>query len=199
MPSFSVFGTFVELYNPWLPLNLVKFVALIFLDGLKETVPNISVFCLGNGVVCYCDGQCPDNQPNGTCTTPEGGTCFSAVEGIYNPDTGLLEPEYTFGCLSGDEGGLMQCRSSLSHPRGKAILCCDYMDLCNRVLKPPLETRTSTPPPGLSYDDSIHYIALIISVTVCLVAFLVIVAYYYLRYKKREDMRLLSLSQASRY
>lgn len=124
--------------------------------------------------------------------------CFAAVEEVYNPDTRMLESEFTYGCLPGDERGLMQCRTP-TYSRGKAISCCDFMDACNRVLTPYVEMRSSTPSPGISYDDSIHYIAGIISVTVCLVAFLVIVAYYYLRYKKREDLRLLSLSQANRY
>lgn len=131
--------------------------------------------------------------------TQEGGTCFAAVEEVFNIETKKWEHEYTFGCLPGDEGTLMQCKSYVSpHARGKAITCCNYTDLCNKMLTPKLEVRSTTPTPGMSYDDSIHYIALIISVTVCLVAFSVIVAYYYLRYKKREEMRNLNLSQTNR-
>lgn len=121
--------------------------------------------------------------------------CFASVESVYNPETKLMEPEYSYGCLPGDERGTMQCRGQ----SGKSVQCCNYMDLCNNLLKPEIDTRPSTPSPGMTYDESIHYIALIISLTVCFVALLVIVAYYYLRYKKREDMRLLSLSRASRY
>lgn len=131
--------------------------------------------------------------------TQEGGTCFAAVEGVYNSETEKWEEEYSFGCLAGDESALMQCKSYVSqNAEGKAITCCNYTDLCNRVQTPKFEIRSTTPSPGMSYDDSIHYIALIISVTVCLVAFSVIVAYYYLRYKKREEMRNLNLGQANR-
>jgi len=180
------------------PFTLHYHIHSIYYLQVSYRITNTLPSCVtGNAVVCYCDGQCPDNAPNGTCTAPQGGKCFTSTEGIYNPDTGQMELEYTYGCFPGDERGLMQCRSS-NHPGGKAILCCDYMDMCNKALTPQYKPVTTTPPPGMSYDDSIHYIALIISITVCLIAFLVIVAYYYLRYKKREDIRLLSLSQSVR-
>ncbi|KAK6629834.1 hypothetical protein RUM43_003654 [Polyplax serrata] len=152
-----------------------------------------------NGVLCYCVGHCPGDQATGTCEAQEGGTCFTAIEEVFNTETNKWEPDVTYGCFPGDERGLMQCKSyMIPHAKEKAIKCCNYTDYCNRALTPKLEIRSTTPSPGMSYDDSIHYIALIISVTVCLIAFLVIVAYYYLRYKKREDMRLFNLSQANR-
>lgn len=150
---------------------------------------------------CYCHGHCPGEQENGTCVTQEGGTCFAAIEEFFNVETDEVELERTYGCLAGGGVGLgtLQCEGNMvPHAIRKAIKCCNYTDYCNRYLTPELQVRNTTPPPGMSYDDSIHYIALIISVTVCLIAFLVIVAYYYLRYKKREDMRLLNLSQAKR-
>jgi bone morphogenetic protein receptor type-1B len=61
-----------------------------------------------NGVECYCDGHCPDDKPNGTCVGQPGSQCFSAVEEVYNSETGVWEEERTFGCLPPDESGLMQ-------------------------------------------------------------------------------------------
>ena len=39
-----------------------------------------------------------------------GAKCFTAVEEVLNTDTGLLEPEFTYGCLPPEESGLMQVR-----------------------------------------------------------------------------------------
>lgn len=61
------------------------------------------------GLTCYCDGSCPGNTQNGTCEVRAGGQCFSAVEEVSDEITGLIEPEYSFGCLSPDQaGGLLQ-------------------------------------------------------------------------------------------
>ncbi|KAJ4438637.1 hypothetical protein ANN_14584, partial [Periplaneta americana] len=152
-----------------------------------------------SGVECFCDGHCPDNKPNGTCVGQPGSQCFSAVEEVFNPETGLLEEERTFGCLPPDESGFMQCKGHLvPHMHGKSILCCNYTNFCNKFLRPDPVRGSTTPRPSLGYDESIPYIALIISITVCLIAFLIIVACVYLRYKKREDRRQMYLVQAAR-
>lgn len=72
---------------------------------------NPTVFFLfsGKSLICYCDGVCPDNSVNNTCTTRPGGTCFSSVEEIFDESTGELEPERIYGCMSPeDNGGLFQ-------------------------------------------------------------------------------------------
>lgn len=68
-----------------------------------------------NGVECYCDGHCPDGKPNGTCVGQPGSQCFSAVEEVYNSETGIWEEERTFGCLPPDESGLMQVWFWVTH------------------------------------------------------------------------------------
>ena len=45
---------------------------------------------------------------NGTCEARSFSQCFAAVEEVFNPETGSLEPEYTYGCLPPEEKGLMQ-------------------------------------------------------------------------------------------
>lgn len=77
----------------------------------------------------------------------------------------------------------------MPHFKGKSIECCDNLDLCNHELSPSYPIRTTTPSPANIYDESVHYIALIVSLTVCLTVFLVIVTFVYIRYRKREDQR----------
>lgn len=71
---------------------------------------SISLRSAGNGLTCYCQGHCPNDNFNGTCEARPFSQCFAAVEEVYNPDTGLPEPEFTYGCLPPEEKGLMQVR-----------------------------------------------------------------------------------------
>ncbi|GLH09114.1 Receptor protein serine/threonine kinase [Gryllus bimaculatus] len=148
----------------------------------------------GGGVVCYCEGHCPNSEVNGTCLGQPGSQCFSAVEQVPNPDTRGYELVRTFGCLPPDEQGFMQCKGHLvPHKESKSIQCCNDIDLCNRNLMPILP---STPRPVTQYDDTVPYIVLIVSVTICLLLFLIIVTFVYLRYKKKEDQRRQCLLQS---
>ncbi|KAG8242812.1 hypothetical protein J6590_057910 [Homalodisca vitripennis] len=92
------------------------------------------------------------------------------------------------------------CKGSLvPHQNSKAIQCCNFTDLCNKELRPmysPRPTESSSLDPSLT--EAIPYIALIISVTVCFIAFLVIITCVYLRYKKKEESRQMYLMQGSR-
>uniref|UniRef100_A0A1B6BX14 receptor protein serine/threonine kinase n=1 Tax=Clastoptera arizonana TaxID=38151 RepID=A0A1B6BX14_9HEMI len=144
---------------------------------------------LVNGVLCYCEGNCPEDQQNGTCLAKPGSQCFSAIVEVYNQENGLYEPEISYGCLPPEEQALMQCKGHLvPHQRGKSIQCCNYTDLCNKLIIPTYQPRTTMSPP-LSLEETIPYIALLISVTICLIVFLIIVTFVYLRYKKREESR----------
>lgn len=64
------------------------------------------------GILCYCEGHCPYDH-NGTCLAKPGSQCFSAVEEVYNHETGQYEPERSYGCLPADEQGFMQVWLSL--------------------------------------------------------------------------------------
>lgn len=66
------------------------------------------MFCTGMGLTCFCQGHCPNDSYNGTCEARPLSQCFAAVEEVYNPDSGIYEPEYTYGCLPPEEKGLMQ-------------------------------------------------------------------------------------------
>jgi len=68
----------------------------------------------GYALTCFCLGHCPkfpnDPSKNGTCEAKPGAKCFSAVEEVYDPESGKYEPERTYGCLPPDETGLLQCQ-----------------------------------------------------------------------------------------
>lgn len=139
---------------------------------------------------CYCEGHCPHGMPsNGTCEVRQGGSCFAAIEEVYDPETRTYDEEVTYGCLPPDEGGLMQCKGNLvPHLRGKSIECCEHMDLCNQELRPHYEPRTTTPAPSmLASGDVVPLIVLLTSITVCLTVFLIIFAVYYLRIRKQDN------------
>lgn len=56
-------------------------------------------------LTCYCDNSCPNNESNGTCETRPGGSCFSAVQEVYDEATGTYEEERTYGCMPPEENG----------------------------------------------------------------------------------------------
>jgi len=148
-----------------------------------------------SSLTCFCLGHCPQNQLNGTCEAPEGAPCFAAVEEVLDPETELLVPERTYGCLPPHEKGLMQCKGHLvPHFDPRNILCCSSSALCNKDLSP---SYPSAPPPSLSVlgggegvlDPSVYHVALLVSLTICLVILILLVTFCYLRYKHREDRR----------
>jgi len=145
------------------------------------------------GLTCFCLGHCPNNQLNGTCEAPPGAPCFAAVEEVLDPSTDTLVPERTYGCLPPDEKGLMQCKGHLvPHFDPRNILCCSSSSLCNKELSPTYEPRheaVEVMPVGGPLDPSVYHVALLVSLTICLVIFILLVTFAYLRYKHREDRR----------
>jgi len=145
----------------------------------------------GEGLTCYCHGHCPDDKLNGTCVAPPGAPCFAAVEEVLDPVTHEYVPERTYGCLPADEQGLMQCKGHLvPHFEPRTIACCSDRALCNQDLAPMYQpTRDSAAGAGDQLDPSVYHVALLVSLTVCLVIFILLVTFAYLRYKHREDRR----------
>lgn len=82
-----------------------------------------------------------------------------------------------------------QCKGSLvPHLEGKAIECCRDYDNCNKDLKPTLEVRTTTEAPSiLNQPDGIHYLILLISITVCLILSVILISVIFYRYKKKAS------------
>jgi len=146
----------------------------------------------GEGLTCFCLGHCPDNKLNGTCVAPPGAPCFSAVEEVLDPITNELVPERTYGCLPADEKGLMQCKGHLvPHFEPRNIACCSDYDMCNKDLVPMYQPSSDTDTDTFHdpLDPSVYHVALLVSLTICLVIFILLVTFAYLRYKQREDRR----------
>ncbi|XP_078532344.1 bone morphogenetic protein receptor type-1B isoform X1 [Lissotriton helveticus] len=124
---------------------------------------------------CSCYHSCPEGTVNNTC--PTTGYCFTKIE---EEESGAIL--LTSGCL-GLEGSDFQCRDTpVSHQR-RAIECCRDRHYCNDYLNPTL------PPPRHTdfVDESIHNMALLISVTVCSAILALILIFCYFRYKRQES------------
>ena len=144
-----------------------------------------------SGLICYCHGHCPDTSPDlsGQCFAKAGAKCFAAVEMVTDPDTNEILPERTYGCLPPEESGLMQCRGSLvPHANPANISCCSDGDFCNQDLRPMYNPL----PPESDFDSGSGFknastlnqatsMALLVSLTACLVILIVFVAFLYLR------------------
>ncbi|KAI1887078.1 hypothetical protein AGOR_G00202420 [Albula goreensis] len=119
---------------------------------------------------CYCSGHCPKDAINSTCRT--NGQCFAIIEEDEQGDIILA-----FGCVK-YEGSHFQCKDSpLAQPR-RTIQCC-LTDFCNRDLQPEL-------PPPVTRDplfSSAHWLAILITVTVCFCTLIVFLVFCYYRYK----------------
>lgn len=68
-----------------------------------------------HGLTCYCEHQCPNGQPNGTCTTSRYSQCFSAVQEELNEDTGEYDRIVSYGCLAAGEQGFLQVNNFKSY------------------------------------------------------------------------------------
>uniref|UniRef100_A0A8C6TYP3 Serine/threonine-protein kinase receptor n=2 Tax=Neogobius melanostomus TaxID=47308 RepID=A0A8C6TYP3_9GOBI len=119
---------------------------------------------------CHCNHHCPDDSLNNTCRTD--GYCFTMVE--EEGGVAML----TSGCL-GRQGSEFQCRELSNSMHRKFLECCSDEDYCNRHLHPTLK------PP--IYDDNIHYMALLVSVTVCCFILVGIIVFCYFRFKRQES------------
>lgn len=142
---------------------------------------------------CYCAGHCPFDDYNGTCTALPESQCFSAVEEVYNPDTGLHEPERTYGCLPPEEGSIMLCKAHLvPHKIPKSIACCNDGDLCNKYLMPMYQTRPGDNDYDTSlyrYDNTVHWIVLAVCLMFCVGVLLLLGFFLYVKHKKFMESR----------
>ena len=93
----------------------------------------------------------------------------------------------------------MQCKGHLvPHFQPRTIECCSDRDLCNQELVP-----MYTPTPDIedtvmdTLDPSVYHVALLVSLTICLVIFILLVTFAYLRYKHREDRRQRYMEESS--
>uniref|UniRef100_A0A3Q2YAR0 receptor protein serine/threonine kinase n=1 Tax=Hippocampus comes TaxID=109280 RepID=A0A3Q2YAR0_HIPCM len=132
-----------------------------------------------NMLWCHCTQQCPEDSSNNSCMTD--GFCFTMVE--EEEEGGLAV--FTSGCL-GLAGSKFQCRDTANARFRRALECCTDRDYCNRNLHPTLPPlRTSD-----YVDSGSHYLALLISSTVCGIFVVISICtsnLHAFRYKRQES------------
>lgn len=118
-----------------------------------------------DGMLCYCNpcGGPPDEE-NDKCLLKPGGQCFSAIHEEYNKEEGVRESIRTFGCFSGSDNALLQCKGDLVHSKNlQSVACCNFTDMCNKDLKPELKPRSFIQPlDSPSQSNFLCYFMLII-------------------------------------
>uniref|UniRef100_A0A674MYL1 Serine/threonine-protein kinase receptor n=1 Tax=Takifugu rubripes TaxID=31033 RepID=A0A674MYL1_TAKRU len=124
---------------------------------------------------CHCYHHCPEDSVNNTCVTD--GYCFTMVEEEEGGQAVL-----TAGCL-GLAGSEFQCRDTWNVRSRRALECCTDQDYCNQNLHPTLPPLVSSD----FADSRIQYMALFISITVCIVILALILLFCYVRYKRQES------------
>ncbi|XP_051172434.1 bone morphogenetic protein receptor type-1B-like [Leptopilina boulardi] len=140
-------------------------------------------------ITCYCDGNCPNNIQNGTCTLKQGGQCFSQVEEFLDPETNEYITEESFGCLSPEEYSFMQCNANLvPHSHGKSIYCCNDADFCNENKIPQIISKSTIAPDPLEIITPGAPLLILTAVTlsICLLIFILTIIMIYQRYRRKE-------------
>ncbi|XP_029465195.1 bone morphogenetic protein receptor type-1A [Rhinatrema bivittatum] len=135
-------------------------------DGVTQAPEDLKPF-----LKCYCSGHCPDDAINNTCMT--NGHCFAIIEEDEHGEITL-----TSGCMK-FEGSDFQCKDSPKAQLRRTIACCRD-EMCNKDLQPTLSPPGSQ---GRLFDDSVHWIALVVSVTVCLLAMIIFFSIYCYKHK----------------
>ncbi|XP_017344780.1 bone morphogenetic protein receptor, type IBb isoform X1 [Ictalurus punctatus] len=170
LPGFSSNFTHANVLDAMLLRNSGK----VTLDSRKEDSRSSVPVLPERTLWCHCYHHCPEDSVNNTCRTD--GYCFTMVE---EEEGG--PPTLTSGCL-GLVGSEFQCRDTGNSRLRRALECCTDQDYCNRDLHPTLPP-INTP----NYvDNSIHQMALFISVAVCSIILIFIIVFCYFRYKRQE-------------
>uniref|UniRef100_A0A8C6VVX5 receptor protein serine/threonine kinase n=1 Tax=Nothobranchius furzeri TaxID=105023 RepID=A0A8C6VVX5_NOTFU len=124
---------------------------------------------------CYCSGHCPDDAVNNTCQT--NGQCFAIIEEDENGDSQL-----TSGCMK-YEGSHFQCKDSPNAQTRRTIECCNT-DFCNGDLRPTLPAVIQV---KIQLQNRSHWLAFLISMTICCCTLVCVTIIFYCRYKLQTE------------
>ncbi|OWF49791.1 bone morphogenetic protein receptor type-1B-like [Mizuhopecten yessoensis] len=139
------------------------------------------------GLRCYCD-HCEDTHLNNTCVAKPNTKCFVSLRVSVEEDGEKYEI-MTYGCLPPDKVTMDQCKGNLvPHEVPKVVECCDSSDLCNLHLNITyMETIFDEDEDLGNKEADITHLALLISVSVCLIIFIVTITSLYIRHRRRDD------------
>ncbi|CAL8106614.1 unnamed protein product [Orchesella dallaii] len=140
---------------------------------------------------CYCHHHCPPDAINGNiCEVAAGGKCFAAVEEVFNPETGLLGAEYSYGCFAPGDSTFLQCKGHLvDHTIPASIACCDDGNICNEHLRPtykPSNYSEPFPPYNTTPTDYFLLQLMLTAIVSLLLLTFLIVLYIVCKYRARE-------------
>lgn len=166
-------------------LNLLYYVHLWGLIYMA-LVPEAS------SLLCKCDAFCPDNHLNNyTCSTTLG-YCFAKLH--YDEKNKTLAQ--THGCTADThDGGIFQCRHK-KHEKPTEMMCCRDSNYCNSHLKPTMKPSTKSKLPktvttnhSTSKYHTPHGIALVVSITICVMLLIILITYLYFRHRQNRMKR----------
>eukprot|EP00794_Sanderia_malayensis_P016621 gene16621-18311_t len=144
-----------------------------------------------DSLLCECDEFCPDHHFNNyTCFTAKG-YCFAKLHFDEINKTVVR----THGCTADThDGGIFQCRHK-KHEKPTEMMCCKDGDYCNSRLQPPKPFTPAKLPNAITVNQppskyhTPHGIALVISITVCVMLLIILVTYLYFRHRQNHMKR----------
>ncbi|XP_069125157.1 bone morphogenetic protein receptor type-1B-like [Argopecten irradians] len=141
-------------------------------------------FC--DGLRCFCD-HCEDKAVNGTCLAKPNTKCFVSLR--VSEENGEKYEIMTYGCLPPDKVTMDQCKGNLvPHEVPKVVECCDSHDLCNLDLNITYMENVLPEEEGVNMKGTdITHLALLISVSVCLIIFIITITTLYIRHRRRDE------------
>nr|XP_034312252.1 bone morphogenetic protein receptor type-1B [Crassostrea gigas] len=135
---------------------------------------------------CRCS-PCHPNAVNDTCIAKF--QCFTGLRLVV--ENGEQVEIISKGCMSEEENSILQCKGHLvPHRLPRTVECCNDEDYCNDFLDPLyVEHNNTLNSVHVEQDEMINptQLVMILSISSCLVIFLLVVSLLYIRYRKREN------------